>query len=208
MDISEELLKSFGVATQGGGDGQPFIYNNINVCFMQGYIHVFDIKGTFPYGKYLLPKDVAGLRHILTEFDEQIDRIEIGDEDWTGTLDVPKYVTITGAPPHGNMERGLNPGEKDEFAEVNTRDNEVVDKKIDKEEQRKINSAIQFLQKRGYVVKKLIPSYKVVYEDLSGKTQISDKYYKNKEDFNKDAKDFKFIELILSLKKEEEAMIL
>lgn len=219
MQAEQELIEAFESAvTKGVNDPRPFNFDQINVCFMNKQIHVFNLKGDTPYGRFALPPNKNGLNAFLEKMNAKVTELEDNNEylcyQCGKQHDLPAAAKKDGAPichdcngssdsaSIGEIINGKKKEkEKDAVDAVNTPTKEALDK-----EARQTDSAIAFLQKRGFVVKRLIPSYRVAYLDVHKTAQVTDEYFKSEEEFKTKYKAGTFLQLILALKQEEEVI--
>lgn len=213
MELNNDIKEGFHRARGGESDPRPFNFDQINICFLGQDIHVYDVTGRMPYGKYKLPSDEGKLYTLLNKINTKVIEVEENNQylcySCNGVFDLP--VDVWGP----NGEPTCNKCAKGTFGATEEHPDDAVDtpaasKKRD--DSKEIKSAIAYLQKRGYVIKKLIPSFKVLYTNEKGEPAVSSEFYKNEAEFNLTMKaqkrDVEFIQMIEKFRKEEEEMLL
>jgi len=203
----EELLILYKKALKGENDGRPYNYDQVNVAFLNKQAHFYDSSGKMPLGHYPLPPSEAEFITLVEKENKHVIKLYDNGEYFCfgcqRDYEEPpaKIDKKTGASVCMDCAVGRS---------SNYPSDHVVDSpflKGKKRDQNKIDSAISFLQHQGYVVKELIPSFKVVYL-LDKVEKISTDYYKTKEEFEKSNSSKVFISFIKELRKEEETIIL
>lgn len=211
---TDDLLIAFGLAQQGQNDPKPFNYGNMMVSFMGGQVHFFNVAGDTSYGGYRLPPDNQTFLNFLDKMSEKVEYLEDNlmymCSKCGKDFDLPAFKTDENGQ---KICRGCVTGQQvpDELPETDAlkkaKAEGKIDKKVTPEELKNIRSATKYLEKRGYVVKKLIASYRVAYLDEGGEARISKEYFKSEEEFTKAMPEgVTFLNLITKLKQEEEVM--
>jgi len=197
--MDKQLIEMFNLAKEGKNEPRPISFKNMLISTMGGMIHIFNIRGDMTYGNYRIPPTEGEFEDFLEKMAKKIEELEENLQyicySCKKTFDLPEFKKKDGAPICQKCATG---SVEEKSAESK------LEKSKEKPSQTKLDSAIKFLQANGYVVKKLVPSYRIAYLDNNGKAQISGEYYKSEEEFLGIMKDCTFLNMIEKLKKEEE----
>lgn len=225
MDEILELYRNF--KEEGIVDRSVYNYDCVNVVIDGQHVHVYDVSGKTPMGKYNIPNNedafIGFLKQINTKVKELGDNFQFICGRCNKTYDLPEktrdrngYLICARCAAGGDM-RVEHPKRGDHSHE------EVVEKSQPAKESPipstvglgkkteasplTIQDAIAMLQKSGYAVKKVVKSYKVVYQNGNGEEGVSPAYFRSEEDFRTKHPDKKFISLIKELNKADEENI-
>jgi len=202
-----EILEMYHLVLKGKNNQDIFNFNNINVHFANGMINVYDYQGRMP-NRYLLPRTekefIAVLQQINKQYGELIDSNQYICHKCKEMFELPAakenkagFMACTGCADGGDIRKKKN-REKDEPQES------PIPSTVPQEAVNSLEDAMRIIKNNGYVVKRLLKSYKVVYRDHDGKETVSKDFYKSKEDFNKINPERRFISIIKALSSSEE----
>ena len=210
----EQILTVFNEILQGGNNETLLNFENINVIFTQGRVNVYDQECRIPYGRYKMPQNEKALKVFLDKMSKLIKKVEDNGKYICGKcneiLDLPeaykdKYGNLLCSTCRGSK---VTPPAPEQSIDLN-KDQSTVRKSGDIEPiaSPNLQKALEILKRSNeYKIKKIVKSYKIVFQDELGRTDISKKFYKSKEEFDKSNEDqkFKAISIVKELFKKTE----
>jgi len=193
----DEILEMYEEVKKGRKNQELFNYNNINIHFSQNVLNVYDTNG-MPAGRYTLPKTEDKLIEKLKELDEWLGEIVDNNQYICG-----KCGEVNDLPEFKRTRQGVlicetccNGGDirKDKAPKTKNQDpreadeDENIPSTVGASKKPRLNeeNAIELLRNNGYIVKKLVKSFKMVYVDDNGNEAISKKFFRSKEEFKKE----------------------
>lgn len=216
----EDILEAYRRVRSGQPDNTVFNYSNINLHFSGNVLNIYDYNGDMPCGRYKLPPSEEVLVEKLAELDDKVSELLANHQflcgKCGGTFDLPEYTRDRfGAYVCESCANGGDIRKPKEESKKQTKESDAESSKADplaknaasqpaKISQITVESAIDFLKQQGYVIRKTVKSFKVIYIGEDGKESISQDYYKSKENFIEVFPKAKFISIIKELSKSEE----
>jgi len=198
----EDILKIYRKVVKGVTNMELYNYNSLNLHFSGGMLNVYDYLGQMP-NRYPLPSDEEAFIKLLNKIDKEYEKILDNNQyicaKCKKTFDLP-------AAKKNKMgflacEKCADGGDIREARQTEQQTESEIPSTVPL---KNIKDAIKYLQREGYVVKKLIPRYKVVYRDVEGQELVSANHFSNKEEFKKAYPGFKFIGFVKNLSDSEE----
>ena len=193
----EDIIEAYNLVLSGSDYAEPLHYENIIVVFSGGRVYFYSHDGKMPYGNKPLPRTEDLFISMLDNVNEYISNLEdLGkyicfkcksEED----LPVAKFIDKA---PHCSKCSGKEVSKQEVQQEtLQEAKQDIKHKKTDKitgeVKEMNIKEAINLLKSNGYIIKKSVEKYKIIYFLDSSPTnpKISEKYYSSVENFIEEA---------------------
>lgn len=217
----EDILEVYRNVMAGQPNQDVLSYDSINLHFSGNFINLYDYTGAMPCGRYKLPPTEAEFIEKLEQLNDKVSDILANQQFICGkcgkTFDLPE----TKRDRFGAYicEHCANGGDIRKTQQESTKTGgEKVEPTKPKSEEPKatptpstvqtgrltVESATKFLQDQGFVVKKLVKSFRIVAQDGEGSVGVTEKYYRSREEFEQTNPKLKFISIVKELSTSDE----